>query len=165
MPSLASWSSPWIALVRPTASDGPGWLTNVSRARYSASDCSATIRNRGPVNGPLADGVTITATGLASAAGLAAGLASAAGDGLAPGAGEGLATGLGLGAGSASMAVGVATCGEPTGVGGLVTLAVCGGPSGGLLQAATSTLRTASSMTSRINLAPRGSSNDRTQVS
>src|SRR5215212_5950044 len=106
MPSLASWSSPWIALVRPTASAGPGRLTNVSRARYCASDCSETIRKRGPVNGPPAAGVTITATGLESATGLAAGLASAAGDGLAPGAGEGLVTGLGLGAGSESMAVG-----------------------------------------------------------
>jgi hypothetical protein len=49
------------------------------------------------------------ATGLAGAAGLATGLPSATGDGLAPGAGDGLPFGLGLGAGSAIIAVGVAT--------------------------------------------------------
>src|SRR4051812_42332810 len=103
-----------------------------------------------------------TAGGLAIAPGLALGLPMAAGDGLAPGAGDGLPFGLGLAAGSESIAVGVATCGEPSGVGGLVTLAaVDDGESGALLQAATSTLTTANTRKRRINLAPRRSSDDR----
>jgi len=57
-------------------------------------------------------------------------LAAATGDGLATAAtGDGLATaaagdGLGLAGGTASIAVGVTAWGEPTAVGGLVTLAV-----------------------------------------
>ena len=63
------------------------------------------------------------ATGLAGTPGCAAGLPTATGDGLPRAAGDGLAFGLALGAGSASIAVGVATWGEPTGVGGLDDLA------------------------------------------
>jgi hypothetical protein len=94
----------------------------------------------------LAPGVTIMATGLAAtglarSAGLAAGLPTATGDGLARAAGDGLA----LGAGLASIAVGVAACGEPTAVGGLDTFAVDKDESAPLPQAATSTLNAADS--------------------
>jgi hypothetical protein len=63
-----------------------------------------------------------------------------------------MVTGLGLGAGSESIAVGVATWGEPAGVGGLLTFAVTGGDSGALLHAATSTLSTATSNRRCINI-------------
>ena len=87
------------------------------------------------------------ATGLLAASGLdwATGLATAAGDGLARATGDGLAFGLAVGAGSASIAVGVATCGDPEGVGGLETFVAGDAASEPLLHAATSTLSTAAS--------------------
>jgi hypothetical protein len=57
-----------------------------------------------------------------------------------------------MGAGSAIIAVGVATWGEPAGVGGLLTLAVMGGELGALLHAATRTLSTATSRRRCVNI-------------
>lgn len=84
-----------------------------------------------------------TTTGLPSAAGLAAGLLTAAGDGLPTAGGEGLALGLAVGASWAIIAVGVAIWGEPTGVGGLDTFIVGDAVSELLLQATMSTLSAA----------------------
>ena len=85
------------------------------------------------------------ATGLPSATGLAAGLPNATGDGLPSALGEGLPFGLALGAGTASIAVGVATWGDPTAVGGLDTLVAGESVSEPLLQAAMSKLSVANS--------------------
>jgi hypothetical protein len=87
------------------------------------------------------------ATGLPMASGLAraTGLEAASGDGLARATGDALPFGLAVGAGSASIAVGVAACGDPEGVGGLETFVAGEASSAPLLHAVTSTLNTAAS--------------------
>ena len=79
--------------------------------------------------------------------------------------GEGPAFGLALGAGIAIIAVGVATWGEPTAVGGLDTFVADDEVSEPLPHAATSTLKAADSNNRRINVTPRGDSDDGTQAS
>jgi hypothetical protein len=72
--------------------------------------------------------------------------------------------GLGLGGGTASIAVGVAACGEPTGVGELVTFVVVEIVSVTLPHATTNRLSVAASTKRRVNVPPRRSSDDRTQA-